>query len=69
LWMRAIVAFINQDLQVVNKPEGYMVLVPEKVPKFISRGKRKLDKELLKRIFFALRPYCTDISVSHKKTP
>ena len=68
LWMEAIVAFINQDFQVVKEPERYMVLVPETVPKYILKRRKKPDRELLKRIALNLEPYCTDISVSHKKT-
>ncbi len=68
LWMDAIVAFINQDFQVVKEPERYMVLVPETVPKYILKRRKKPDRELLKRIALNLEPYCTDISVSHKKT-
>ena len=68
LWMEAIVAFINQDFRVVKKPERYMVLVPETVPKYILNRRKNPDKELLKRIALNLEPYCTDISVSHKKT-
>lgn len=66
LWIGAIVAFINNDFRVIEKPKLYKVLLPKTVPKFILNSKRKLDRKLINRIVLLLEPYSTDISVSHK---
>ncbi|KAF5062766.1 Nuclease-related domain protein [anaerobic digester metagenome] len=66
LWIGAIVAFINHDFRVLEKPKPYKVLVPKTVPKFILNSKRKVDRKLINRIVLLLEPYSTDISVSHK---
>ena len=50
LWVNAIVAFINHNFKIIQKPVKYTVLYPETVPKYILNQNRKQDTELLKKV-------------------
>ncbi len=57
LWINSIVAFINPNLIIEERPKHYDILRPSQIPEFITSRKRNLNKETLKKTVNLLEPY------------
>jgi hypothetical protein len=58
----AVVAFINPNLTIKNKPKHYDVMHPSNLQNFILSRKSKIPEENVMGAVRALKPYCAEIS-------
>jgi hypothetical protein len=58
----AVVAFINPNLTIRNKPKQYDVMHPSNLQNFIMSRKSKINEDDIIRAFNILKPYSAEIS-------
>lgn len=63
-WITSLVAFICPNFKVLKTPQTYKVLIPKTVPKYILKGKKEQNMNLLKRAALELEPCCVELTVA-----
>ncbi|ADZ09735.1 NERD domain protein [Methanobacterium lacus] len=62
VWIDPIVTLVNNNFEIIEKPEYYNVLSPSAIPKFIVNKKNHTAPSILQRTIDLIEPYCTELS-------
>jgi thioredoxin-related protein len=62
LWINSVLAYLNKDIEIINKPEYYNILHPSQLTDFIKSKDNTLDIENLKKSVFLIEQHSVEMS-------
>lgn len=62
IWIYSIVAFINNNFNIKQKPNYYYILQPHHITQFILNQRKNVNDDILKEATILIEPYCIELS-------